>query len=163
MASASQHARQLDKTIVNVCGEINIDSSFGSLTLNLTALVVESMDSDILAGVPFCMSNQIEFSFSKQEIYIQGKTIGNGTQPSSHVKCVKTVLDNTTSTLPYSVNLQKLDLPPSPFKYKEEVEIQPGLDYNDTRSDPDPVICSMVVSNSPEVVKSVQLLHIHRI
>ena len=74
-----------------------------------------------------------------------------GTQPSSHVKCVKTVLDNTTSTLPYSVNLQKLDLPPSPFKYKEEVEIQPGLDYNDTRSDPDPVICSMVVSNSPEV------------
>ena len=70
MASASQHARQLDKTILNICGEINIDLSFGSLTLNLTALVVESMDSNILAGVPFRMSNRIEFSFSKQEIYI---------------------------------------------------------------------------------------------
>ena len=44
MVGASQTAWQVDKTRVNQSGEVNIDLSFGSLTINLSALVEESMD-----------------------------------------------------------------------------------------------------------------------
>ena len=95
MRKATQHARQLDKSIVKICGEINIDLSFGNIVLPLTALVVESMDSDILAGVPFCHRNNIEFSFAKQVVYIQGKAFPYGTQLPSNVRYISTILCNT--------------------------------------------------------------------
>ena len=64
MVKASQTARQLDKSTIKTCGEVNIDLHFGNIAMKLTALVVESMDSDILAGVPFCRFNNVEFSFA---------------------------------------------------------------------------------------------------
>ena len=61
--------------MAKVCGEININLCYEDMTLPLSALVVESMDTDILAGVPFCHNNNIELSFGKQEVYVRGKAV----------------------------------------------------------------------------------------
>ena len=82
MVKACQTARQLDKSMIKTCGEVNVDLHYGNITMKLSALVVESMDSDMLAGVPFCRLNGVEFSFSKEQIYIQGKTIPYGSHSS---------------------------------------------------------------------------------
>ena len=57
--SSQQRARQLDGTPLKVCGEVQTYLHYGSAKLHLNALVIEVMDSEILAGVPFCKSNAI--------------------------------------------------------------------------------------------------------
>ena len=139
MTSATQHARQLDKTMVKICGEISIDLCFGNLTLKLSALVVESMDSDILGGVPFCRNNNIEFSFAKREIYIQGKTVPYGSQPESQIRCFSTILRNTSAKIVYPG--EYLEVVDSSFlQYDGEIAIEPRSDSPNCGQWPAPIV-----------------------
>ena len=56
---SQQRARQLDGTPLKVCGEVRTTLHYGSVALKLNALVIEVMDSDILAGIPFCKANDL--------------------------------------------------------------------------------------------------------
>ena len=161
MASASQHARQLDKSRVKICGEIDINLSFGSALLKLSALVVESMDSDILAGVPFCMTNNIEFSFSKQEIYIQGNPIQYGAYPSSHVKRVNTVLCNSPTPGLNPEDSQEADLPVID-RYKHEMTITARPDFTTVNPEIDSVIFPDYSVEPLTVAQSANVREIHQ-
>ena len=84
-----QRARQLDGTPLKVCGEVRTSLHYGSVQLNLSALVIEIMDSDILAGIPFCKSNDLQINFALDELYFSGKTVRYGSksnQTSSSIR-----------------------------------------------------------------------------
>ena len=85
LVRTNQGAKQLDGSQVKTCGEVDAMINFGSVRLRLVALVVESADADILAGIPFCKRNNIEVSMGKEEIYVRNQTVkyGEGPQPSS--------------------------------------------------------------------------------
>ena len=82
-------ARQLDKTKISVAGEVKFTVSYGKLELHVEGLVNDSLDCDILAGVPFCTDNNVDVLLSKSLISIgdglkQPPTlIAYGSKPSS--------------------------------------------------------------------------------
>ena len=102
---SQQRARQLDGTPLKVCGEVTTTLHYGSAVLRLNALVIEFMDSDVLAGIPFCKSNALDISFTKDEIYFQGKTVKYGssqpTSSSSIRMAMSHILRNPASTVLY--------------------------------------------------------------
>ena len=49
----NHYARQLDKSRIQVAGEVKFTISFGDITLSVDGLVNSSIDCDILAGCPF--------------------------------------------------------------------------------------------------------------
>ena len=66
---STQTAIQADgKTSLDVKGEIKLLLTRGGLSFTLEALVVEDIDSEVLAGVPFMISNDISLRPAKSEI-----------------------------------------------------------------------------------------------
>ena len=54
----TQHAaRQLDRSSITISGEAQFNISFGYSELSIDGLINNSLDCDILAGVPFCRAN----------------------------------------------------------------------------------------------------------
>ena len=80
-----QGAKQLDKSPLQVSGEVHFSVSFGELDLEVAGLTNDSLDYDILAGVPFCKQNNIDVLLSRELISINGKSscMGPAQSPSS--------------------------------------------------------------------------------
>ena len=70
-----QSAHGIDKSPLGVRGEVKLNLNFGELTLPITALVVDSLDCDILSGIPFCRENDIEIHLKSEEISVMGQHI----------------------------------------------------------------------------------------
>ena len=168
MNKASQTARQLDKSMIKTCGEININLHFGNITMTLSALVVESMDSDILAGVPFCRTNQLEFSFSKEEIYLQGKTIKYGSHSSVRTVATSNILRNSNATVLYPGEFLEVSNPAFE-QYGDEVAIAPRYDSPQFGSWPEPEItrvidcCIRIPNKSDNIVYLAKHQHLGQI
>ena len=80
----TQHAaRQLDRSSITISGEAEFNISFGYSELSIDGLINNSLDCDILAGVPFCRANNIEIHLRQEEISIDGKRIPYGSKPDS--------------------------------------------------------------------------------
>ena len=151
MTKASQTARQLDKSMIRTCGEINVDLHYGDIVMHLSALVVESMDSDILAGVPFCRNNNLEFSFAKEEIYIQGKVIKYGSHSSVRSVATTSILRNTSPTVLYPGEFLEISNPAFE-RFGDECAIEPRHDSPHYGTWPEPEItrvidCSVRIPN----------------
>ena len=56
----SHSARAVDKSPIGLHGEVHITLNFDDMQLPINALVVDQLDCDILAGVPFCKDNNLE-------------------------------------------------------------------------------------------------------
>ena len=168
MSKASQTARQLDKSMIKTCGEININLHFGNITMTLSALVVESMDSDILAGVPFCRTNQLEFSFSKEEIYLQGKTIKYGSHSSVRTVATSNILRNSNATVLYPGEFLEVSNPAFE-QYGDEVAIAPRYDSPQFGNWPEPEItrvidcCIRIPNKSDNIVYLAKHQHLGQI
>ena len=144
---SQQRARQLDGTPLKVCGEVTTTLHYGSVVLNLNALVIEVMDSDVLAGIPFCKSNALDISFTKDEIYFQGKTVKYG---SSHVSssssirmAMSHILRNPSSTVLYPGEFIDFDCP-TLSSISTEVAVEPRLDSPAHGGWPEPSIIQVV-------------------
>ena len=85
LSNTSQGAKQLDGSRVKTCGEVDVVLDFGREKLRLIALVVESADTDILGGIPFCKRNSIEVCIKNDELYVRDKIVkyGQGPQPKN--------------------------------------------------------------------------------
>ena len=154
MMKACQSARQLDKSMVKTPGEVNIELQFGNIKMKLCALVVENMDSDILAGVPFCRLNDVEFSFKKEEIYIQGRTIQYGSHCSARQPMSSSILRNSSPTVIYPGEFLEVSNPAFE-QFGCEVAIEPRQDSPHNGSWPEPEItrvidCSVRIPNRSE-------------
>lgn len=86
---SSQSVHQADgHSTLTVLGETKISLTREDHTFMLEALVVESLDVDILAGVPFMLTNDIALRPAKRQVILSdGTVLGYGHQPSrtSHV------------------------------------------------------------------------------
>ena len=144
---SQQRARQLDGTPLKVCGEVSTVLHYGSVTLQLNALVIEIMDSDILAGIPFCKFNSLQIDFDKDELHFKGKTVFYGSNhqgKNSSIRMAKChILRNPTSTVLYPGEFVDLDC--SSFSVNtSEVAVEPRLDSPAQGQWPEPSILHVV-------------------
>ena len=80
----NQKALQADGvTPLSIAGETHLMLSRNSVDLKLEALVVNDLDIDILAGIPFLTTNDIGLRPSKQQIIIGGSDVVFYGPPSS--------------------------------------------------------------------------------
>lgn len=78
VVASSQTALQADgSTPLRVCGETTLTLSRDKLELTLRALVVDDIDVEVLAGVPFMSTNDISVRPSKQHVILGDKNICN--------------------------------------------------------------------------------------
>ena len=66
----SHAARQIDKSPLRLLDEVKFVLSFRGFDLPVEALVTNSLDCDLLAGVPFCKSNNIDVHMGSETISI---------------------------------------------------------------------------------------------
>ena len=124
-------ARQIDKTPLKVLGEVKFNISFRDFTLPIEALVTNSLDCDILAGVPFCRNNDINAYMGSDEISIHGTRIPYGCKPTDQheVYRVQTsyILRTPSQTVIYPGEYLEVNV--SDFeKHESEVAIEPRVD-----------------------------------
>ena len=82
--SATLHgAKGADKSPISVQGEVHFTLHFGSIKMPISGLVMDNLDCDILAGVPFCKVNKIAVDLYKEEISIDEVTIPYGAKPEN--------------------------------------------------------------------------------
>ena len=75
---SNQTALQADGlTPLKIIGETHLTLSRGNKTLKLQDLVVNELDVDILAGIPFMTANDVSVRPAKQEIIIDESTVVN--------------------------------------------------------------------------------------
>jgi len=73
ISKTSHTASQADgKTNLDICGEVHITLSRGSFKFLLEAVVVQDLDCDILAGVPFMKHNNISLDIPNDRIVVGG-------------------------------------------------------------------------------------------
>ena len=73
-------ARSVDKSSLKIHGEVHLTLTYSSITLPITALVVDGLDCDILAGVPFCKENDITVHLRDEMISIGDVKVPYGTK-----------------------------------------------------------------------------------
>ena len=89
---ASQCAHQADGiTPLDVVGECHISVSRGGLPLILSALVVEKLDVDILAGTPFMVYSDIAVRPAMKEIVIGDQIVVYGEQQISKTPSIRRI------------------------------------------------------------------------
>ena len=85
--TATRHgARGADKSPISVTGEVHFTIQFGDVVMPITGLVMDNLDCDILAGVPFCEENRIDVHLHKREISIDSVRIPYGARPQKQAE-----------------------------------------------------------------------------
>ena len=148
MQKSQQGARQLDGSPLKVCGEVTTNLYYGSVMLKLNALVIEVMDTDVLAGIPFCKHNALDVSFAKEEIYVQGKTVKYGSKrnadSSSSIRMAMShILRNPCTTVLYPGEFVEIDCSYLSTD-SDEVGVEPRFDSPAYGDWPEPSILRVV-------------------
>ena len=77
--STSHTAHGADKSKLKVSGEIHIEGlTVRGMSLTLSALVMDDLNCDIFAGIPFCKSNDVHVHLKSKHITIKDTTIPYG-------------------------------------------------------------------------------------
>ncbi len=174
-------ARQLDKSRIQLAGEVKFEIHFGNKTLYVDGLVNSSIDCDILAGCPFCEENAVDVFPRRREISIgDGKdcppvVIAYGSQPAS----IQHDIYRVESTLVRN-NSPQVILPgefvelksPDYQRYEGEVALEPRMDSPLNGTWPECAITRVIngvirIPNNTEQLielrKSAHLGHIRRV
>ena len=77
-------AQQGDHSSLDVRGEAHVTLNFGKMSLPIDALVMDTLHSDILVGVPFCKSSSIKIDLEHKIISLQDTNIPDGAKPQDH-------------------------------------------------------------------------------
>ena len=76
-------ARSADKSPLVISGEVKLNLQFGDISLPVSALVMDKLDCDILAGVPFCKENDITVHLKDEKLAIHSIKIKYGQKSAS--------------------------------------------------------------------------------
>ena len=149
-----QGAKQLDKSPLQVSGEVHFSVSFGDLDLEVEGLTNDSLDYDILAGVPFCKKNNIDVLLSRELISINGKLIPYGSRPESiqHTifRAESVVLRNDEERVLFPGEFIEISSDQLSGYDNDEVSIEPRVDSPSQGSWPSPTI-SRVIQGSVRI------------
>lgn len=78
--STLHSARSADKSRLEVQGEVHITLQFAGMNLPITALVLDKLDCDILAGIPFCKTNDVQIHLKSECISIKDIKVPYGSK-----------------------------------------------------------------------------------
>ena len=68
-----------DKSKLKVSGEKHMEGlTFRGMSLTLSALVMDDLNCDILAGIPFCKANDVHVHLKSEQITIKDTTTRYG-------------------------------------------------------------------------------------
>ena len=127
----SHAARQIDKSPLKLLGEVKFVLSFRDFDLPIEALVTNSLDCDILAGVPFCKSNNIDVHMGSEAISINGSRIPYGSKPTSVQDIFRvntsSILRPSSTTVIYPGDYLEIN-DCNTKNYEGEVAIEPRTD-----------------------------------
>lgn len=140
-------ARQVDRSTIPIQGEIHISLSYGGMSLPIDALVVDTLDSDILIGVPFCKENDVTVHLKHDYISIQDMKIPYGTK-STRPRVLRTesfLLRNESSKVLFPGEFLEIECKRM-YECEEEVVIIPRTDSPLNGTWPAPTI-SRVINN----------------
>ena len=131
---ANQRAIQADgQSYLPVVGEINVDLNFEAIPpLHLTALVVPKLGSEVLAGMPFLMSNQIIINTPKSIITIHNKYDVNFT-PLGHGK--NSIIRSPINRVLFPGDTIHLPIPDEFIECKE-FSVEPRTEFKESWPEP---------------------------
>ncbi len=131
-SSSTQSARQADgSSPLKVVGETRTYFQRDRHTLFFDGLVVENLDSDILAGIPFMECNDISIRPAKHQVCVASDTYeygANRTYGDGHAIRRAHVLRATSSHTVWPGEFVELELPAEFAKVNEELAIEPHED-----------------------------------
>jgi hypothetical protein len=141
-------ARSVDKSSLNILGEVHVSLNYDKKILPLTALVVDRLDCDILGGVPFCKQNDISVLLKKEQVLIGESKFSygkNARKPSVQeiLRCESFILRNDSPKvlLPGDyVEFSSQDL----SNFDGEIAIEPHSDSPLKGSWPSPAISRVI-------------------
>ena len=160
-------ARSVDKSTLKIHSEVKIKLNFGTIPLPVTALVVDTIDCDILACVPFCKENDIQVHLKKEMITIGSFNFAYGTKPPRKYDIFRTesvilCSDSSHVILPG----EYLEFSSEPLKpYEGEISIEPHRSSPMGGSWPEPNISRVIdgsiriPNNSGEAISFSKLQH----
>ncbi|XP_078495652.1 uncharacterized protein LOC144751197 [Ciona intestinalis] len=115
VSKSSQKACQADGTPLQVLGEIRINLERDNYDFHLEALVVQDLENQILAGIPFLSHNDISLRPAKHEIFLADghKFIYN--KDCKRSRCIQRslVLRNSIPQVVFPGEFLELSLPPN--------------------------------------------------
>ena len=87
---STQHsARSADKSQLKVEGEVHLTLQFAGFDLPITALVIDNLDCDILAGIPFCKANDIQVHLKSEFISVKSARVPYGAKDDNNASCIR--------------------------------------------------------------------------
>ena len=149
---SEQRALQADgHTPLNIIGETHLSLSRGSLSFHLEALVVDSLDVEVLAGIPFMTANDISVRPAKQQIIFADNTVtyygSSQSESSSSNKVRRTqaylIRSEIPSTVVWPGDYLEVKVPDS-VDPESTVAIECRTDQDKTRSWPRPGLVEAV-------------------
>ena len=111
-------------------GEVHFSIQFDNLTLSISALVVDKLDCDILAGVPFCEDHNVAIYLREKQFSIHTKRYPYGTKTTT----VKNIF--RVESLPLKSDADQIIMPgdflevtdKSLLGFEGEVSVEPHTD-----------------------------------
>ena len=120
-------ARQLDKSKLNVRGEVKFTLNFEDTELPIDGLVNDELDCDILAGVPFFKATNIELHLKEEEITIDGKHISYDSIQHDIYLMESCTLRNDVSLVLFPSEFLKIYVN-NLSNYDREIAVEPPFD-----------------------------------
>ena len=160
-----QGARQMDKSPVNVRGEVIFYVSFGTLRLKVEALITDTLDCDVLGGVPFGKANGVMVDLENERLFIKGQEFPWGATSEMPVHQIRqsnsVILRNDTSKVLYpgefvEVRNQSLS------EYEGQVLIEPRVDSPLQGKWPPPMISQVIQGTVRIPNESAELIHLSK-
>ena len=137
----TQAATGVNKTPIGVLGEIKVTLYFDGMDLPITALIVENLDSDFLAGIPFGMQNKVHVFLDEVRFTIHGNSYSYGARkappPSDIYQTQSMVLRSDSKQVVMPGDYVELSTP-SLEPFNGEVSIEPRFDSPNKGSWPQP-------------------------
>ncbi len=141
-------------SVLKVDGEIVITGlTFRGMDLPLTALVMDKLDCDILAGTPFCKANDVHIHLKTERITIKGITIpyGAGKEKQGRRSMISSKVRRIDSCVIRN-DISKVILPGDFVEvsskeigeFDGEVSIEPRSDFPYNGTWPSPVITRVI-------------------
>ena len=137
VSPSNQTAMQADgRTPLKICGETSLTLIRDGMELHLKALVVDGIDVDILAGVPFMTTNDISVRPAKLQVLIGAHKICKYTScdpsRSSAVRNIFTLRAPSSPTTVWPGDYVEISMPPDISPDSCDIAIEPRADASPT-------------------------------
>ena len=143
-------AKGVNKTPINVLGEVHFVLHFDGIDYPMSALIVDNLDSDILAGTPFCKQHDVTLFLGQEKFALGQREYAYGARsdppPNEIYQAQSIVLRNPINqvVLPGEyAEFHSDDLDP----YDGEVAVEPRFDSPNNGSWPEPNITRVIAGS----------------